>query len=567
MAQHMFPPPDFDADATRAEQEASSVDAGLVARAVRGDSDAFATLFDRHAPRIYALAYRIAGREAEAEDITQDAFLHALNALPTLRRGDAFGAWVARIATNLAWTVLRGRMRLPQAELTDAVAETHPDTTRWGSPEAMGLAAEDQQAVRLTLDRLAPTHRAALAMREIGGLSYADIAASLGTTSGSVEVLLFRARARFRDEYRKVALGATAAPAPDCGRTPHVLAALADREGSAEDRARAAAHARRCNACATAVQGQKSARKLLLGAPLALPSAIKAATLSKAAPLLAPLAGSAGSVATQAVINGAIIGVPGTAGMASMAGMANMVGTAGGETGATGTASAAGAAGGATGMAGATTGATSLSVLTTLGASGLAIKIAVVAVVGAIVTAAIVIEHRPFRHIPLALSHGSAAAGHGTSRKGRAATTATAATRLAGVPGFSNALTPIPTPTATAVVVPVVGKGGVGGTKAGAGITSPRAVHTAVAAVASRAGTMSGAAVSDTPTPTASPAAPRSDSPPSPTTLASPAGASAAGSGVQGEATAGHLVASHGARAGGGAGAPPPPRPCRRPVN
>jgi len=271
----------------------------------------FATLFDRHAPRVYALAYRIVGRAVEAEDVTQDAFLHALHALPTLRRGDAFGAWVARIAANLAWTVLRQRQRLPQAELTDAVTATHPDPTRWGSPEAMGLAAEDQQAVRLTLDRLAPTHRAALAMREVGGLSYADIAASLGTTTGSVEVLLFRARARFRDEYRKVALGATAAPMAECGRTPHVLAALADRAGGAADRSRAAAHARRCAACAAALQAQARERTALRGLALAVPAALRGAVLAQAGPTLLSYAGGAATLVGATGVGAAVDGTVG----------------------------------------------------------------------------------------------------------------------------------------------------------------------------------------------------------------------------------------------------------------
>jgi len=297
MAQHVFPPPDADADTTDDTHDASSVDAGLVARAQRGEAEAFATLFDRHAPRVYALAYRLVGRAVEAEDITQDTFLQALHALPTLRRGAAFGAWVARIATNLAWAVVRQRQRLPQAALTEAVAATHPDTSRWGSPEAMGLATEDQRAVRLTLDRLAPTHRAALALREIGGLSYADIAATLGTTPGSVEVLLFRARARFRDEYGKVALGATAAVPRGCRRTPHVVAILADGEGDAEERAGAAAHARRCAACAAALRAQGQARKTLQGLPLAVPAALRAAVLAQAGPTLVAYGGGAATLA------------------------------------------------------------------------------------------------------------------------------------------------------------------------------------------------------------------------------------------------------------------------------
>lgn len=194
----------------------SSLDAELVARALHGNKDAFAALFDRHAPRIFALAYGLVGERIDAEDITQDAFLQALSALPTLRQQELFGAWVARIATNTGLNMLRRRGRLPQAAFSENVSDTHADTTRWSSPEAMGLAAEDQHAVRLTLNRLTPSHRTALTLREIGGLSYAEIAQALQTTPGGVETLLFRARARFRDEYAKVALGAVMAPVTTC---------------------------------------------------------------------------------------------------------------------------------------------------------------------------------------------------------------------------------------------------------------------------------------------------------------------------------------------------------------
>ncbi len=383
MAHHVFPPPDADFDAFK-DDDASSVDARLVACAQRGDSDAFATLFDRHAPRVYALAHRILGRDSEAEDVTQDAFLHALNALPTLRRGDAFRPWVMRIATNLAWTTLRQRLRLPQAELTDAVVATHPDMGRWGSPEAMGLASEDQRAVRLTLDRLAPTHRAALAMREIGGLSYADIAASLGTTTGRVEVLLFRARARFRDEYRKVALGAGtpsvgAATALRCGQTSRVLAVLADHEGSDKERRRAAAHARQCVSCAARRQGRTDSRTLLLALPLTVPATLKSAVLSRAAPLLVAHAATA-SAAGSAL-------------------------TAGGGVSAGGAGAGVVIANGAEGVAGGTLAGASTSFVSLVGAGGLAAKIAALALMAASVAAVVVVTHALARPTPRSSAH------------------------------------------------------------------------------------------------------------------------------------------------------------------
>src|SRR3989442_6125187 len=308
MAQQVFPPPPTE-DPPDLSQ--ASVDTDLVMRSLRGDGDAFAALFDRHAPRVYALAYQILGDRAEAEDITQDAFLQALSALPTLRQPGVFGAWVARIATNASLSTLRRRGRLPQAELSEAVAATYPDPARWSSPEAMGCAAEERHSVHVTLKRLAPSHRAALAMREIGGLSYAEIARALGTTAGGVEALLFRARARFRDEYHKVALGATCALTTTCQQAQESLAALADNELAEPRRVAVVSHVRRCDACTATLQAQREAHRLIVAVPLAVPSAIKLATMAKVGPLLSLYA------VGGAAAGGAATGGAATAGMAA----------------------------------------------------------------------------------------------------------------------------------------------------------------------------------------------------------------------------------------------------------
>jgi len=407
MAQHVYPLPDVDPPDDADEGDAASGDAGLVARARQGDRAAFALLFDRHAPRVYALAYRIAGQEVEAEDITQEAFLRALHALPTLRHGATFGPWVARIATNWAWDVLRQRQCLPQADLSAAVVATHPDTDRWGAPEAMGLAAEDQRAVRLTLARLAPTHRAALVMREIGGLSYADMAATLGATTGSVEVLLFRARTRFRDEYRKVALGATvarsSAPPPlACRQLPRVVATLADREGGAEERATARAHARGCAVCAGALHTQARDRKILQGLPLVVPATLRDAVLTQAGPLLVSYASDAAALAA-ALGGGAAVD------------------------GAVGVGSGVGAVGVAASTPAAALGPPVLGVL----AGSTAVKVAAVVVAGALVGGALVVAHRPPQHPPTVAARGAAAGPRGRRGAGnvvvRAARTVTPA--------------------------------------------------------------------------------------------------------------------------------------------
>src|SRR2546423_5242609 len=315
MAQQVFPP---SALGDQPDLAQASVDTELVRRSLHGDGDAFAALFDRHAPRVYALAYQLLGDRAEAEDITQDAFLQALSALPTLRQPGAFGGWVARIATNASLSTLRRRGRLPQAELSEAVTATYPDPARWSSPEAMGVAAEERHSVHVTLKRLAPSHRAALAMRKIGGLSYAEIARALGTTAGGVEALLFRARARFRDEYHKVALGAATAQTTTCTcqQAQEALAALADNALAEPRRMEVVSHVRHCDACTATLQAQRDARRLIVAVPLFVPSAIKLATMAKVGPLLS-LYAIGGAAAGGAATAGMATGGAATAGMAT----------------------------------------------------------------------------------------------------------------------------------------------------------------------------------------------------------------------------------------------------------
>src|SRR5919198_1060381 len=349
MAQQVFPPPPT---GNQPDSSQASVDAALVRRSLRGDGDAFAALFDRPAPRVYALAYQLLGDRAEAEDITQEAFLQALSALPTLRQPDTFGRWVARIATNAGLSALRRRGRLPQAELSEAVAATYPDPARWSSPEAMGLAAEERHSVHVTLKRLAPSHRAALAMREIGGLSYADIARALGTTAGGVEALLFRARARFRDEYHKVALGAATAQTTTCTcqQAQEALAALADNALAEPRRMEVVSHVRRCDACTATLQAQREARRLIVAAPLAVPSAVKLATMAKVGPLLTLYAvggAAAGGAATGGAATAGIAAGGATTGGAVAGGVAATSSVVAG-----GTAAAGGAAAGAVATAG-----------------------------------------------------------------------------------------------------------------------------------------------------------------------------------------------------------------------
>jgi len=290
-------------------------DADLVIRAREGRQEAFAALFDRYARPVYNIAWRIVGSPTEAEDLTQETFLRAYRTLGALRAPPAFAAWLYRIATTVSLDAAR-RTRVPQAELSDVVLAVHPDEARWSSPEAAAMADEDRRAVRAALARLAPTQRAALTLREIQGMSYGEIAAALGTSAGATEVLLFRARRRFRAEYVKVAVGgARAAPAVRCATARTALATVLDEEGGrGTRRAAVLAHLRGCAACQNELAAQRAAARTRLLLPLLpVPVAVKGHVLAGlVAHGAAAAATGTGAAATTPIASGGATGATAT---------------------------------------------------------------------------------------------------------------------------------------------------------------------------------------------------------------------------------------------------------------
>ncbi len=271
----------------------------LVVRLRRGQHDAFALLFDRYARRVYNITYRISGDPTDAEDLTQETFLRALGALHSLREPQTFPAWLCQIATNVSLEALRRRRKLPQAELSALVADTYPDDARWHAPESVAMAHEASHDVQAALNRLSPRQRAALTLREMEGFSYAGIAEALGISVGAVEVLIFRARRRFREQYERVAAGAGAVPRVlGCREARASLALALDDEATGVERAAVLAHLESCAACQEELAGQRKSRKAWAALPLLpLPGTIKPALLAH----LPSPAGSPASATTATV--------------------------------------------------------------------------------------------------------------------------------------------------------------------------------------------------------------------------------------------------------------------------
>lgn len=179
-------------------------DGNLIERAREGDLDAYNILVDRYRDAVYSVAIRYMRRPDLADDVTQDAFLRAYDALDTFRNdeGRGFKTWLLRIATNRALDVLRFEARRPARSLDAALAD---EDSNWEpeSPAAPPVELAERAALRRHLERalgkLAEDQRLAVVLYDIEGYSYEEIAEMTGVAVGTVKSRLHRGRARLRE--------------------------------------------------------------------------------------------------------------------------------------------------------------------------------------------------------------------------------------------------------------------------------------------------------------------------------------------------------------------------------
>ena len=153
----------------------------------------------RHYDRVYALCRRMAGNDADALDATQEALMAIVRGLNRFDGRAAFGTWAYRVATNACLDELRRRSRRPRPGLPgDDPGEAESSGT-WTAGTGAGRAVDDEVAGRMDLDaalaRLPDEFRAAVVLRDVCQLDYAEIAAVLGVPSGTVRSRIARGRA------------------------------------------------------------------------------------------------------------------------------------------------------------------------------------------------------------------------------------------------------------------------------------------------------------------------------------------------------------------------------------
>ncbi|WP_079127597.1 RNA polymerase sigma factor SigE [Streptomyces sp. TP-A0874] len=148
-----------------------------------------------HSARVYRLAYRLTGNQHDAEDLTQEVFVRVFRSLSTYTPG-TFEGWLHRITTNLFLDMVRRRQRIRFDALGDDAAERLP--SREPSPQQRFHDSHFDADVQQALDTLAPEFRAAVVLCDIEGLSYEEIAATLGVKLGTVRSRIHRGRSHLR---------------------------------------------------------------------------------------------------------------------------------------------------------------------------------------------------------------------------------------------------------------------------------------------------------------------------------------------------------------------------------
>lgn len=154
----------------------------------------WAELVAEHADSVYRLAFRLSGNQHDAEDLTQETFMRVFRNLKSYRPG-TFEGWLHRITTNLFLDMVRHRSKIRMEELPEDY-ERVPGTSL--TPEQVYTASNLDPALQRSLDELSPDFRVAVVLCDVVGMSYEEIAETLGVKMGTVRSRIHRGRLQLR---------------------------------------------------------------------------------------------------------------------------------------------------------------------------------------------------------------------------------------------------------------------------------------------------------------------------------------------------------------------------------
>jgi RNA polymerase sigma-70 factor, ECF subfamily len=174
----------------------------LIRKSQAGDEDAFAELIRRYRRKIFQLCYQIIGDREQAEDVTQETFIHAFQHLHTFKMQARFYTWIYRIAINLSINTIRKQQRgRAKASLTDYAYQTEAGQS-YLERKQQNLEPFELKEIHEIIERgiksLSPEHRQVLTMFDLDGMTHEEISRQLHLKSGTVRSRLHYARKKMK---------------------------------------------------------------------------------------------------------------------------------------------------------------------------------------------------------------------------------------------------------------------------------------------------------------------------------------------------------------------------------
>jgi RNA polymerase sigma-70 factor (ECF subfamily) len=184
--------------------EASQLsEAEAIERAKQGDPDAFEVLYALHKRRVYSLCLRMTSNVAEAEDLTQEAFLQLYRKIATFRGESAFSTWLHRMAVNVVLMKLR-KKGLPEVSLEETLEPQQEDAPRKdiGAPDLALAGSVDRVNLERAIEGLPKGYRVIFVLHDVEGYEHNEIAEMMGCSIGNSKSQLHKARLKLRELLR-----------------------------------------------------------------------------------------------------------------------------------------------------------------------------------------------------------------------------------------------------------------------------------------------------------------------------------------------------------------------------
>jgi len=176
-------------------------EANAIRLAQQGDADAFERIYRLHNRRVYALCLRMVGNTAEAEDLTQEAFLQLFRKIATFRGESAFSTWLHRLSVNVVLMKLRKKTLSETSleETTEPDEETGGPRKEIGGPDLLLSGSVDRVNLGRAIGQLPPGYKQVFVLHDVQGYEHNEIAEIMGCSIGNSKSQLHKARMRLRE--------------------------------------------------------------------------------------------------------------------------------------------------------------------------------------------------------------------------------------------------------------------------------------------------------------------------------------------------------------------------------